>query len=358
MTLSAGSRIGILGGGQLGRMLAMAAARLGFDTAIYCPHGEAPAVRVASRHWQASYDDVGALRDFAAACDVVTVEFENVPAGAAECIEAIGTAFRPGASALAIAQDRAREKQFLQDAGIAVAPWHAVDGPGELASAIRAVNGRGVLKTRREGYDGKGQMRLHGGEDPGEVWQAMGARPCVLEAWVEFEMEVSGLVARGCDGEIASWEPSRNLHVDGMLRRAHVPSGLDARMRAEVQSAVIALAEALDFIGVLALEFFVLPGGRLLANEFAPRVHNSGHWTPEACMTGQFENHIRAISGWPLGETRRLLDVEMINIIGEEALRLPTDYDRSLALTLYGKGEARPGRKMGHYVRRLGPAAL
>ena len=354
--LPAGSVIGILGGGQLGRMLAVAAAKLGYDVHVYCPRPDAPAGRVAGRHVQGAFDDLPALQAFAADCDVVTVEFENVPAQAAEAIEASGTPFRPGARALAISQDRAEEKAFLQSIGIEVADWRSVSSPGELACALDALGGAGILKTRREGYDGKGQARVEG-RDAGEAaWHRLGACPCVLEAIMDFELEVSGLVARGLDGDTVAWDPPHNFHSEGMLRRSHVPAPINADMARRAQMTATGLAQALDYVGVLALEFFVMPDGRLLANEFAPRVHNSGHWTPEACATGQFENHIRAVAGWPLGAVERFHDIEMVNLVAEEALRPPAAYGRDASLTLYGKGEPRPGRKMGHIVRRTGPA--
>ncbi len=356
MTVSPGSVIGILGGGQLGRMLACAAAGLGFDVHVFCPRKDAPAARVAARHVCAEFDDVAALREFAAACKVVTVEFENAPAAAAQAIVASGTPFRPGARALAVAQDRAEEKTFLQDAGIAVAPWRLVNSLAGLRSALSDLGGAGILKTRREGYDGKGQARLSGPGDCEAAWEAVDGQPSVLEALVPFDMEVSGLVARGLTGETVTWDIPQNMHIDGMLRRCRVPAPVPVEIAKRARNMAVQLVEALDYVGVLALELFVLGDGRLLANEFAPRVHNSGHWTPEASATGQFENHIRAVAGWPLGLTTRYHDAEMVNIVGEEALRSQTGYGPEASLTLYGKCEARPGRKMGHYVRRTGPA--
>ena len=356
MTLPAGSVIGILGGGQLGRMLACAAARLGFDVHIYCPREDAPAARVAARHVCAGFDDGAALEAFAADCSVVTVEFENVPAAAAEAVAASGTPFRPGGRALAVAQDRAGEKAFLEGCGIPVADWRRIDSLDDLRSALPALGGAGILKTRHEGYDGKGQARLMAEGDADVAWAAVGGRPCVLEALVPFELEISGLVARGLNGDTVTWDPPHNLHAEGMLRRSRVPAPVSSDVAQRARETAVQLAEALDYVGVLALEFFVLADGRLLANEFAPRVHNSGHWTPEGTATCQFENHIRAVAGWPLGPTTRYHEVEMINIVGEEALRPPAAFGADVSLTLYGKGEARPGRKMGHLVRRLGPA--
>ncbi|NBC21427.1 MAG: 5-(carboxyamino)imidazole ribonucleotide synthase [Alphaproteobacteria bacterium] len=356
MMLPAGSVIGILGGGQLGRMLACAAAKLGFDVHVYCPETAPPAARVAARHVCAGYEDAVALRNFAKACDIVTVEFENVPAAAAEAVAASGTPFRPGAKALAVAQDRAEEKAFLESVGIAVADWRRVDTREDLLNGLQAFGGAGLLKTRREGYDGKGQAVIASRADADSAWEDLGARACVLETLVEFDLEISGLVARGLSGECVAWTPPHNMHSEGMLRRSRVPAPVDPQVLGQAQDISVQLAEAMDYVGVLALEFFVMADGQLLANEFAPRVHNSGHWTPEACATGQFENHIRAVAGWPLGRAERFHDVEMINIVGQEALRPPAGFGTDVSLTLYGKGEARAGRKMGHSVRRTGPA--
>ena len=356
MALPAGSTIGILGGGQLGQMLASAAAKLGFDTEIYCPDADCPAGRVAKRLWANDYDDAEALTAFAKACDVVTVEFENVPVTAAEAVLAAGTPFHPGPKALAVAQDRAEEKRFLETAGIACAPWRPVSSLAELEAAHGVLGPDAILKTRRDGYDGKGQVRLSTGSDLAAAWTEIGERPCVLEGLVPFELEISAIVSRRADGQVAGWSPSQNQHEDGILRRSVVPAPVPQTVRDEARRTAIKLAEALDYVGVLALELFVCDGGRLVANEFAPRVHNSGHWTPEACLTGQFEAHIQAVAGWPIGDTTRVFDAEMVNLIGAEALADPDVLSDGVSLTLYGKGEARPGRKMGHTVRRLGIA--
>ncbi|MEO0467273.1 MAG: 5-(carboxyamino)imidazole ribonucleotide synthase [Pseudomonadota bacterium] len=356
MVLPAGATIGILGGGQLGRMLASAATGLGFDVHIYCPDADCPAGRVAARLWQHGYDDTAALADFARACDVVTVEFENVPVAAADAVISAGTPFHPGPKALAVAQDRATEKKFLQSCGIECAPWVTVDSLDDLASAHRELGPDAILKTRRDGYDGKGQVRLSANSDLSAAWDDVGNHPCVLEGFVPFELEISAIVARRADGAFAGWSPSLNIHETGILRRSVTPAPVDQSVRDDARDLAIRLASALDYVGVLALELFVLPGGDLLANEFAPRVHNSGHWTPEACATGQFETHIRAIAGWPLGDTARLFNAEMVNLLGDEALIDPIELRDGVSLTLYGKREARPGRKMGHTVRRLGPA--
>jgi len=350
-----GAAIGILGGGQLGRMLASAGAQLGFDVLIYSPEDDPPAGRVAAGAWSAAWDDAEALGEFARACDVVTLEFENVPVRTVEAIEAAGTPVRPGAASLTVSQDRYTEKTFLNRHGIPTAPFEPVDGPGDVIAALKAVGGKGVLKTRREGYDGKGQAWIRSPEEAEAAWRRIGEAPAILEAAIGFECEISVIVARSANGEMRTWAPPRNLHKDGILTLSTVPSGLPKAIEDEARAKAETLVAALGHVGVLALEFFVLPDGRLLANEFAPRVHNSGHWTPEACQTGQFEQHMRCVAGWPLGDTRRLFDAQMVNLIGEAGLVSPASLGPHDTLTLYGKREARPGRKMGHITRRLGP---
>ena len=354
--LRPGATIGILGGGQLGRMLASAAAQLGFDVLIYSPEDDPPAGRVAAGAFQADWDDAAALTEFAEACDVVTLEFENVPVASVEIIERAGKRVLPGAKSLSVSQDRLTEKTFLNDHGIPTAPFREINHLDDIVPALEALGGYGVLKTRRDGYDGKGQawVRLgHGGIK--EAWTALGERPCILEGAIRFDCEISVLVARSSNGATTSWAPPRNSHEDGILARSTVPSGLSKAVEDEARAKAMHLADALGHVGVLALEFFVLPDGTLLANECAPRVHNSGHWTPEACQTGQFEQHIRCVAGWPLGDTRRLFDAEMVNLIGDDGLVDPAMLKPNDILTLYGKREARPGRKMGHITRRLGP---
>jgi 5-(carboxyamino)imidazole ribonucleotide synthase len=353
--LRPGATIGILGGGQLGRMLACAGAQLGFDMLIYSPEENSPAGRVAAGTWCAAWDNGEALAEFAEACDVVTLEFENVPVLTIDTVEAAGTPVRPGSASLKISQDRYTEKTFLNEQGITTAPFEPVDGPGDITAALATLGGKGVLKTRREGYDGKGQAWIRSAEEAETAWDRIGGAPAILEAAIAFQCEISVIVARGPDGDTRTWAPPRNLHKDGILAVSSVPSGLPKAIEDEARAKAMKLAEALDHVGVLALEFFVLQDGTLLANEFAPRVHNSGHWTPEASQTGQFEQHIRAVAGWPLGDTHRLHDAEMINLIGEAGLVSPASLGPHDTLTLYGKREARPGRKMGHITRRLGP---
>lgn len=353
--LRPGATIGILGGGQLGRMMASAAAQLGFDVLIYSPEDDPPAGRVAAGAFQAEWDDAEALTEFTAACDVITLEFENVPVASVEIIEAAGKRVLPGGKSLSVSQDRLTEKTFLNGHGIPTAPFRQIDAAADIPAALAALGGKGVLKTRREGYDGKGQAWVYDAGEADAAWQKIGAAPAILEGAIAFQCEISVLVARSLTGETTSWAPPRNEHENGILSRSTVPSGLARSVEDDARAKAMHLAEALGHVGVLALEFFVLPDGTLLANEFAPRVHNSGHWTPEACQTGQFEQHIRCVAGWPLGDTRRLFDAEMVNLIGDAGLVDPQALGKNDILTLYGKREARPGRKMGHITRRLAP---
>lgn len=354
--LAPGATIGILGGGQLGRMIASAGARLGFDILIYEPEHDSPASRVAAGVFNGAWEDDGLLTQFAQACDVVTLEFENVPVRAAETITAAGCRIAPGPYSLSISQDRLAEKTFLNTHAIPTTPFHRIDTPDDLDRALSALGGKGLLKTRREGYDGKGQAWLDGSVTSAvETWKAMGAVPCILEAKADFACEISVIVARSLTGEAASWDPPRNEHSQGILSRSVIPAGLAGPVEAEAREKAIRLAALLDHVGVLTLEFFVLADGTLLANEFAPRVHNSGHWTQEACHTGQFEQHIRCIAGWPLGSTERFFDAEMINLIGDAGRIDPASLMPSDCLTLYGKRTPRPGRKMGHITRILSP---
>jgi 5-(carboxyamino)imidazole ribonucleotide synthase len=350
--LQAGATIGILGGGQLGRMLGSAAAALGFDVSIYCPEEDCPAARVAARHTIGAYTDTESLLTWASTCDAITYEFENVPVEAAKALIAAGNLVRPGARPLEVSQDRIAEKTYLQDCGIQTADFAQIDHSDDVAEPIERFGGQGILKTQRDGYDGKGQARLALGDDYEAAHKALKHAPCILEAMVPFEREVSVIIARDRAGESVCFDMPRNEHINGILKRSVVPSDLPGNVAKRAEEAAKALADALDYVGVLALEFFVLEDGTLLANEFAPRVHNSGHWTPEACATGQFEQHIRAVAGWPLGPVTRYHDVEMLNLLGEEALVPPEVLAADGVLTLYGKRNAKPGRKMGHLVRR------
>ena len=343
--LPPGAVIGILGGGQLGRMLSVAASRLGYRSHIYEP-GAAPAGDVAAMVTNAPYEDEAALTAFAASVDVVTYEFENVPAAALDAIEAV-VPIHPNRRALAISQDRADEKAFLNALGLATAPWARVDDGAGLAAAVARLGLPSILKTRRLGYDGKGQHRLTEGAALPEV-----AAPSVLEGFVDFSCEISVIVARGRDGSVAAYDPGLNVHRDGILRTTTLPCGLPAGLVTDAVLIASRIVSALDYVGVMGVELFVTPGG-LLVNEVAPRVHNSGHWTQLGCVVDQFEQHIRAVAGLPLGSGRRHCDVVMENLIGDDMDRLP-DLLRAegVQLHLYGKAETRSGRKMGH-VNRL-----
>lgn len=347
--LAPGAVIGILGGGQLGRMLSVAASRLGYRCHIYEP-GAAPAGDVAFRLTTAPYEDEAALRAFAASVDVVTYEFENVPAAALDLIESL-VPIRPNRRALAVSQDRLTEKDFLSGLGLAVAPYAAVDSAEDLAAAL-AGQDRAILKTRRFGYDGKGQLRLTSGDDPAAAWAEVNA-PAVLEGFVDFTAEISVIVARGADGAVAAYDPGLNVHEGGILRTTTVPAGVTGRLIPEAVLIASRIVTALDYVGVMGVELFVTSRG-LVVNEIAPRVHNSGHWTQAGCAVDQFEQHIRAVAGLPLGDGQRHADVVMENLIGDDMDRVPDLLAApDTQLHLYGKAEVKPGRKMGHANRIL-----
>ncbi len=356
--LAPGSTIGILGGGQLGRMLALAAARLGLCCHIFAPDPESPAFDVVAARTIAEYDDGRALAAFAAAVDVVTYEFENVPVGAVERI-GMTVQVRPGAKALAISQDRVAEKSFLRDLGVAVAPFAEVADRPSLDRAIGALGLPAVLKTRRLGYDGKGQAVIRWADEAGAALDRMHGAPAILERFVAFQREISVIAVRGAGGGVAIYDPAENVHRNGILHTSTVPARITAATAAKAGEIAAALLAALDYVGALGVEFFVAGEGgeeTLLVNEIAPRVHNSGHWTEDACAVSQFENHVRAVAGWPLGPSARHADVAMTNLIGAEA----DDWARLAAepgarLHLYGKREMRPGRKMGHVNRLAKP---
>ncbi|QQA43233.1 5-(carboxyamino)imidazole ribonucleotide synthase [Pelagovum pacificum] len=350
--LPTGSVIGILGGGQLGRMLALAAARLGLRCHIYDPGDAPPAAQVSDALTTAAWDDADALEAFARSVDVVTYEFENVPAEALDRIEAI-CPIRPNRTALATSQDRLTEKTFLQDLGLKTAPFATVDDLAGLESAVAEVGLPSILKTRRFGYDGKGQARLNEDSDLPAIWSAMTDAPSILEGFVDFSAEVSVIGARSLDGAVACFDPGENVHSDGILRTTTVPASLPASLQADAVLLAGRILNALDYVGVIGVELFVTPGG-LVVNEFAPRVHNSGHWTQNGCAICQFEQHIRAICGWPLGDGTRHSDVMMENLIGADMDRVPELAASGAALHLYGKAEVREGRKMGH-VNHLKP---
>ena len=344
--LPPGSIIGMLGGGQLGRMLALAAARLGMKTHIFCPDPDSPAFDVTPLRTVAAYDDEQALAGFADAVGVVTYEFENVPVATARLLARLKP-LHPGAEALEIAQDRLREKAFLTGQNIPVAPYRAVESLADLNAALAALGTPAVLKTTRLGYDGKGQRIISAPGEAAMAFAALAPKPLVLEAFIPFEKEISVVIARAASGEIKAFEPAENVHRHHILHTSTVPADISADLARAATDAATAIVAALDYVGVLGIEFFVT-GDDLLVNEIAPRVHNSGHWTEAVCVTDQFEQHIRAICGWPLGDPTRLADVVMENLIGDDVLALPGRLGRGIRPQLYGKREVRAGRKMGH----------
>jgi 5-(carboxyamino)imidazole ribonucleotide synthase len=350
--IAPGGTIGIIGGGQLGRMLALAAARLGLKTAVYNDAPDAPAFQVTQTSVTAPYEDLDALARFADACDAVTFEFENLPAHAIAHL-ADHVAVRPGAHALAVTQDRLSEKAFVEKLGLKTAPFFEVSTAEQGRAAFDKLSGRGILKTRRFGYDGKGQAKVASPDEAVNAFESFKGAPAILEGFVDFSYEASVVAARGADGAFAAYDPPENEHENHILRRSTVPSRLSAKQAEDAKQIARTIADALGYVGVLAVELFVGNDGALLVNEIAPRVHNTGHWTIEACQCSQFEQHIRAVAGWPLGDPSRHADAVMENIIGDEA-RAWESLARSGALHLYGKKEARPGRKMGH-VTRLKP---
>lgn len=350
--LPPGSTIGILGGGQLGRMLAVAAAQLGYRCHIYAPAGDNVACDVAADHIIAAYDDIDALRTFAKACDVITFEFENVPVEPLRLIADL-VSIHPPLQALEVAQDRADEKSFVRSLGGQTAEFAVARSAGEVPAAVDAVGIPCILKTIRMGYDGKGQLRVASAADLDDAWNKAGAQDLIAEAMVGFDAEFSVILVRGQDGEIRFWESSRNVHVDGILATSTLPAG--ALVESQQQAArdmAASVATALDYVGVFTAEFFASAKGPLF-NEIAPRVHNSGHWTIEGAVTSQFENHIRAICGLPLGSTATVAAwVEMDNLIGDDGDAFEQILaDPAAHLHLYGKAEARPGRKIGHVTR-------
>lgn len=348
--LKTGAVIGILGGGQLGRMLAVAAARLGLRVHVFEPAEACPAGEVAFAVTQAAYDDEAALRAFAEAVDVVTYEFENIPTEALDVIEQLRP-IRPGREALRVSQDRLTEKTFLQELGLQVAPFAQVDDLSGLQAALSEIGAPAILKTRRFGYDGKGQSRLRSDDDAESAIADMAGAPALLEGFVDFSHEVSVIAARGLDGGVACYDPGENLHRDGILRSTTVPARLSMAQRTDAVLLAGRILNALDYVGVMGVELFVTARG-LIVNEIAPRVHNSGHWTQNGCTVDQFEQHIRAIAGWPLGDGSRHADVVMENLIGDDMDRVPElAAEPCTALHLYGKAEVKQGRKMGHVNR-------
>jgi 5-(carboxyamino)imidazole ribonucleotide synthase len=350
-----GATIGILGGGQLGRMLTIAAAQLGFKCHVFAPEKDSPAFDVAAFHTVAGYGDEAALTAFAQSVHVVTYEFENVPVETVQFIDDL-VPVRPNAHALAIAQDRVREKTLARKIGALTVEFEEVASLADLRAAIAKIGAPSVLKTTRFGYDGKGQVKILGASDVETAWSAIGGKPAVLERYVDFDKEVSVIAARGQDGAFAAYDVVENVHRDHILHTSTVPAGIDLDLQHEAVFVARRILDTLGYVGVMGVEFFV-GGDVLMVNEIAPRVHNSGHWTMDACVVSQFEQHIRAVAGWPLGGAARHSDVVMTNLIGH-------DVDDWLALSktgatgvhLYGKSETRMGRKMGHINQLLKPA--
>jgi 5-(carboxyamino)imidazole ribonucleotide synthase len=351
--LPPGSTIGILGGGQLGRMLALAAAPLGFTCHIYAPEGDNPAFDVAVAYTTAPYEDEEALLRFAKSVNVVTYEFENVPVETVTFLEQ-HVPVRPGSKALGVAQDRIREKNLARSIGATTADFAPIANLGDLRTAVARQGLPGILKTTRMGYDGKGQVKINAGADLATAFAAMNGQTAIYESFINFKSEVSVIVARGADGKTACYDVAENVHRNHILHTSTVPAKISAELAAEAVFIAQRMVEALDYVGVMGVELFV-GDDVLYVNEIAPRVHNSGHWTMNACAVSQFEQHIRAIAGWPLGSTRRHSNVVMTNLLGDDANTWAAlAQEPGTAIHLYGKAEAREGRKMGH-INRLSP---
>ncbi|MGX9357047.1 5-(carboxyamino)imidazole ribonucleotide synthase [Roseobacteraceae bacterium S113] len=348
--LAPGAIIGILGGGQLGRMLSVAASRLGYRCHIFEPGALPPAGHVAETVTTAAYDDLAALRAFAESVDVITYEFENIPTEALDVLEAMRP-IRPGREALRVSQDRLVEKDFLTGLGLKTAPYADVPDAAALAQAMAEIGAPAILKTRRFGYDGKGQARIMASGDAEGALADMAGAPAILEGFVDFSHEVSVIAARGLSGEVVCFDPGQNVHEGGILRTTTVPADLTAAQRMDAALLAGQILNRLDYVGVMGVELFVTPAG-LVVNEIAPRVHNSGHWTQMGCAVDQFEQHIRAVAGLPLGDGTRHVDVVMENLIGDDMDRLPALVGApGASVHLYGKADVKAGRKMGHVNR-------
>ncbi|MCY4306001.1 MAG: 5-(carboxyamino)imidazole ribonucleotide synthase [Aestuariivita sp.] len=350
-TLSRHAVIGILGGGQLGRMLSVAASRLGFRSHIFDPNPDAPATHVADAVTTASFSNETALTTFANSVDVITFEFENIPISA---LDVLGSycAIKPDKEALRISQDRLIEKTFLQSLDLQTVEFVEVCDLLSLRNALDQIGTPAILKTRQFGYDGKGQICIVKEAEASHAFKSIDEAPAILEKFVEFDLEISVIAARGINGSVAAFDPGQNEHHDGILRKTIVPARVNVRQKTDAILISAKILNALDYVGVIGVEFFVTENG-LLVNEIAPRVHNSGHWTQNACAVDQFEQHIRAISGWPLSDGRRHVDVVMENLIGHDIDQIPKIFEENnSAIHLYGKLEVKPGRKMGH-VNRL-----
>jgi 5-(carboxyamino)imidazole ribonucleotide synthase len=352
--LPVGATIGILGGGQLGRMLSVAAARLGLKTHIFEPGANAPAGDVAYRVTTASYEDAAALTAFGQSVDVITYEFENIPTSALDLLETLAP-IHPGRQALATSQDRLVEKAFLQNLGLQTAAFADVNNASDLDASIVQIGTPAILKTRRFGYDGKGQARIMTPDAAADALADMAGAPAILEGFVNFSHEVSIIGARSADGAVSCYDPGENVHEDGILRTTTVPAKLSPNQRTDTVLIAARILNALNYVGVMGVELFVTPHG-LIVNEIAPRVHNSGHWTQNGCTICQFEQHIRAVAGWHLGDGSRHSDVVMENLIGDDMDRVPDLARTNVAVHLYGKAEVKAGRKMGH-VNRIVAAA-
>ena len=353
--LPIGATIGILGGGQLGRMLSVAASRLGLKTHIFEPGAHPPAGDVAHQVTTASYEDADALAAFGQAVDVITYEFENIPTSALDLLETLAP-IHPGRQALATSQDRLTEKTFLQELGLQTAPFADVASAADLDAALARIGTPAILKTRRFGYDGKGQARIMAPDEAAQALADLAGAPAVLEGFVNFSHEVSVIGARGPAGDVACYDPGENVHEAGILRTTTVPAKLTPSQRTDAVLIAARILNALDYVGVMGVELFVTPQG-LIVNEIAPRVHNSGHWTQNGCTICQFEQHIRAVAGWPLGAGTRHSDVVMENLIGADMDRVAAVSKTDAAIHLYGKAEVKPGRKMGHINRVIRPAS-
>ncbi len=336
-------------------MLALAAARLGFDVTVLEREADSPAGRVSLRTIVGAYDDPAALAELAQTASVVTFEFENVPAASVERLMALGVDVAPGPKALAVAQDRVAEKTFLNANGAPTVAFEAADSPETAVAAAQRLGGAVLMKTRREGYDGKGQRWVQRPSEAAAAFEALGGRPVIVEAPADFTRELSVIAARGRDGATAVYPLAENHHAAGILRRSLAPAQATPALAEQAERIAVRILDGLDYVGVIGVELFELRDGRLLVNEIAPRVHNSGHWTMDGCEVDQFEQHIRAVAGWPLGPTAPIARVEMLNLLGEEAAQWARlAHEPETRLHLYGKREAKPGRKMGH-VNKIRP---
>ena len=356
--LPPGSTLGVLGGGQLGRMLSQAASRLGFDVVILDPEPDSPAGRVSAAQIVAAYDDAESLSELGRACDVVTFEFENVPAASVARLEKAGARVAPGPLALSTAQDRVAEKTFLNGVGAPTVAFAPVETLADLTSAVEVLGLPALLKTRRDGYDGKGQAWIRSPEDVETAFDAINGRPAILEAAASFVRELSVIAARGWDGAVAVYPLGENHHAGGVLRTTLAPAQVAPTTQQRAEHIAHAILDGLDYVGVIGVELFEMADGSLLVNEIAPRVHNTGHWTQDGCACDQFEQHVRAVVGWPLGPTAAHARIEMSNLLGDEVDQWPAlAADPAVRLHLYGKAEARPGRKMAHINRVLSPTS-